>query len=208
MFGVDVPKYTADEQEAIDRDDFRSTLIQMVDDQYAAKEKELSEAGVDSRQLERMILLRNVDVKWMDHIDAMDQFRRGIGLRALGQRDPIVEYRMEGFDMFEGMVDSIQEDTVYALYHVRVESRVPEQPQVQNVRTNAGADGAPQEKPVPRPAPVAAATGSRQASRSVAQQTSDKPAPYHAEKKVGRNEPCPCGSGKKYKNCCGKQQQV
>jgi preprotein translocase subunit SecA len=107
----------------------------------------------------------------MDHIDAMDQFRRGITLRALGQRDPVVEYKMEGFDMFDEMVANIREDTVSMLFHIKVQSRVEQQEQ-KEIKTNAGEDGPPK--------------------------------PAQKEKTVGRNAPCPCGSGKKYKNCCGK----
>ena len=137
-----------------------------------------------------MVLLRVVDSKWMDHIDAMDQFRKGIGLRALGQRNTITEYRMEGFDMFDAMVESIREEAVYMLYHMRVESKV-EQKEIGEGKANIDADGNPIDAP----------KGNRQMSTN----SGEKPMPVRrVEKKVGRNEPCPCGSGKKYKNCCGK----
>ncbi|MEI6102206.1 MAG: SEC-C metal-binding domain-containing protein, partial [Eubacteriales bacterium] len=136
-----------------------------------AKEQEMVSAGFSMREIERMILLRVVDEKWMDHIDAMDQFRRGISLRALGQRNPVVEYKMEGFDMFDEMVTNIREDTVNMLFHIKVQSKV-EQNEQREIHTNSSEDG-----------PVA---------------------PVKKEKTIGRNSPCPCGSGMKYKNCCGK----
>ena len=125
------------------------------------------------RLLERRILLKNVDEKWMDHIDAMDQLKYGIGLRAYAQRDPIVEYRMEGSDMFDEMIRSIQIDSVKELMHVKKENIVVQRTQVAK--------------------PIEASHG---------EETVKKPKKRSAEK-VGRNDPCPCGSGKKYKKCCG-----
>lgn len=139
----------------------KSTALKL----YAFKEAEIEEAKQSMREIERILLLRVVDEKWMAHIDAMDQLRQGIGLRAYGQRDPIVEYRREGFDMFEEMVHEIQDDTVSMLFHVKVTSR----PKLQ-------------EAPKPIVRKIVDAKGH----------------------KIGRNSPCPCGSGKKYKNCCGK----
>lgn len=123
------------------------------------------------RELERVILLRNVDLKWMDHIDAMDDLRRGIYLRSYAQHDPVVEYRMEGFDMFDRMIDSIREDTVHMLMTVKVQNTPPKREQVAEPTTTGG-DGTN--------------------------------TPITKKAKVGRNDPCPCGSGKKYKHCCGK----
>ena len=136
---------------------------------YEQKEAEIAEVGQNMREIERILLLRAVDTKWMAHIDAMDQLRQGIGLRAYGQRDPIVEYRREGFDMFEEMIHEIQQETVTWLYHVKATS----QPQRRE---------APKEI-TPAPKKVLDSSGN----------------------KVGRNAPCPCGSGKKYKNCCGRE---
>ena len=121
-----------------------------------------------------MVLLRVVDQKWMDHIDDMDQLRQGIGLRAYGQKDPVVAYKMEGYNMFEEMVANIQHDVVRTLYHARI-NRVPERREAPKA-----AEGPAEAKPVKKNVPV------------------------HAAQKIGRNDPCPCGSGKKYKNCCGK----
>jgi len=133
---------------------------------YSLKEAEIETAGQSMRDIERILLLRVVDQKWMAHIDAMDQLRQGIGLRAYGHRDPIVEYRREGFDMFEEMIHEIQDDTVSMIFHVKITSK-PKQ----------------QEAPKPIVKKIVDSKG----------------------RKVGRNSPCPCGSGKKYKNCCGKQ---
>jgi preprotein translocase subunit SecA len=158
---------------------------------YQEKENEI---GADRmRDLERMILIRVVDNKWMDHIDAMDQLKSGIGLRALGQQDPAAAYANEGFDMFELMVQSIKEDTVKACYNVTVQTTT-ERRQIMGSgvgRKDEFADDSadePQRTDVP--------------PREKKQET------YRRESaKIGRNDLCPCGSGKKYKNCClGKEQ--
>ncbi|MBD5560254.1 MAG: preprotein translocase subunit SecA [Clostridia bacterium] len=206
VFGVEVTEPTLEEKEDLDPKTFRDELRRQVHEAYQAKEQEISEAGVNMRQVERMLLLRNVDMRWMDHIDAMDQFRRGIGLRALGQRDPIVEYRMEGYDMFEEMVQGIQEGTVGMLFHVRAESRI-EQKEAPKERSAQQETAAPALVGGARPAGLSA----RQAAAPSAQQrmqtnagSAERQMPVRVAKKVGRNDPCPCGSGKKYKNCCGK----
>ena len=139
---------------------------------YEAKEAEFPQPEM-IRELERVILLKTIDRKWMDHIDDMDQLRQGIGLQAYGQRDPLVEYKMSGYEMFDAMTDSIREDTVKLLSHVRVEEKV-EREQVAKV-TGTNKDDSLAKKPVMR-----------------------------AASKVYPNDPCPCGSGKKYKNCCGR----
>ena len=140
---------------------------------YKEKEAEFPEPEA-VRELERVILLKVIDRKWMDHIDDMDQLRQGIGLQAYGQRDPLVEYKMSGYDMFEEMINSIQEDTVRLLFHVRVEQKV-EREQVAKV-TGTNKDETAQGVPKKR-----------------------------AAAKVYPNDPCPCGSGKKYKQCCGRK---
>ncbi len=139
---------------------------------YEAKEAEFLEPE-HIRELERIILLKVIDRKWMDHIDDMDQLRQGIGLQAYGQRDPVVEYKMSGYDMFEAMTANIQEETVKTLLHVRVEQKV-EREQVAKV-TGTNKDDSAVKAPVKR-----------------------------ADKKIYPNDPCPCGSGKKYKQCCGR----
>ena len=140
---------------------------------YEAKEAEFPEPEA-LRELERVILLKVIDRKWMDHIDDMDQLRQGIGLQAYGQKDPLVEYKMSGFDMFDDMIANIQEDTVRLLFHVRIEQKV-EREQVAKV-TGTNKDDS-----------VAATPKRRETA------------------KVYPNDPCPCGSGKKYKQCCGRR---
>ena len=139
---------------------------------YEAKETEFPEPE-QFREIERVVLLKVIDRKWMDHIDDMDQLRQGIGLQAYGQRDPLVEYKLTGFDMFDDMISAIQEDTIRLLYHVQVEQKV-EREQVAKV-TGTNKDDTAQRGPKKR-----------------------------AEAKVYPNDPCPCGSGKKYKQCCGR----
>lgn len=143
-------------------------------DLYEQKEKEFE--GFDLREIERIILLKVIDRKWMDHIDDMDQLREGIGMQAYGQRDPVVEYRLVGFDMFNDMIKSIEEETAGALFHVQIEQKIEREEAPKITGTNKDIDG-------PR-------------------------TPYVRKgAKVGRNDPCPCGSGKKYKNCCGKNKK-
>ncbi len=139
---------------------------------YEAKEAEFPEAEA-IRELERVILLKVIDRKWMDHIDDMDQLRQGIGLQAYGQRDPLVEYKLNGYEMFDSMTDNIREDTVKLLFHVKIEQKV-EREQVAQV-TGTNKDDSATKAPVKR-----------------------------MDAKVYPNDPCPCGSGKKYKQCCGR----
>ena len=141
---------------------------------YEEKEAEFPEAE-QLRELERVILLKVIDQKWMDHIDDMDQLRQGIGLQAYGQRDPVVEYRMAGFEMFNDMTKAIQEETTGALFHVQVEQKIEREEAPKITGTNKDAEV--EKKPYVRKGA-----------------------------KVGRNDPCPCGSGKKYKNCCGRNK--
>jgi preprotein translocase subunit SecA len=140
---------------------------------YEAKEAEFPEPEA-IRELERVVLLKVIDRKWMDHIDDMDQLRQGIGLQAYAQKDPLVEYKLSGYEMFDSMTDNIREDTVKLLFHVRVEQKV-EREQVAQV-TGTNKDDSLGKTPVKR-----------------------------AEAKVYPNDPCPCGSGKKYKQCCGRK---
>ena len=146
----------------------------------AYKEKEENVGSPIMRELERVILLRNVDSKWMEHIDAMTELRNGIGLRAYGQHDPVIEYKREGFDMFDAMIDAIREDTVRMIFLAQI--RRQEEPKREQVAHETSAQGADDGSKV-------------------------KPTPHRAEAKVGRNDPCPCGSGLKYKKCCGKNEE-
>ncbi len=155
----------------------KAELIQQLKEEavkvYEAKEAEFPDQD-SIREVERVILLKVIDRKWMDHIDDMDQLRQGIGLQAYGQRDPVVEYKFAGFDMFDAMIDAITEETVKALTHIQVEQKV-EREQVAKV-TGTNKDESVQSAPKKR-----------------------------AGKKIQPNDPCPCGSGKKYKMCCGKK---
>ena len=152
------------------KEELKERILEAAHKAYALREQE---NGLENmREAERVILLRVVDQKWMDHIDAMDQLRQGIGLRAYGQRDPVVEYKVEGYEMFEEMVRSIQEQTVHILYNIKVEANVPKREKVAQPTSTSHGDSGPKR-------PVVKGT------------------------KVGRNDPCPCGSGKKYKRCCG-----
>ncbi|MBR3929610.1 MAG: preprotein translocase subunit SecA [Clostridia bacterium] len=162
--------YNADNKAT--REAFKERLLEKSLEVYARREDEIALAGFDMREVERTFLLMSVDRRWMDHIDAMDQLREGIGLRAYGQRQPIVEYQHEGYDMFEEMVRLIQEDTLRRLYNAII-TRPPERKEVaKNIVANRDAS-------IPK-------------------------RPVKTDKKAGRNDPCPCGSGKKFKECCGR----
>ncbi len=165
-------QYTTDELDDLSSEQLKNILKDRAHEVYAQKEEEIGSPIM--RELERVVLLRNVDEKWMDHIDAMQELRNGIGLRAYGQHDPVVEYKREGFDMFDAMIDAIREDTVRMIYLARV--RTQEEPKREQVAHETGAAGADD--------------GSLQKQ------------PVRAAKKIGMNDPCPCGSGKKYKKCC------
>ncbi|PKM68465.1 MAG: preprotein translocase subunit SecA [Firmicutes bacterium HGW-Firmicutes-2] len=163
---------TDDEKDGMNREKFIDFIINKAYELYKIKEDEFEDVEI-LREAERVVLLRSIDQKWMDHIDSMDQMRQGIGLRAYGQRDPLVEYKFVGFEMFDDMIESIQESTVRAMYSIRAKVKIEREQVAKITGTNKG--------------------------------ESSKPAPIkRAEKKVGRNEPCPCGSGKKYKQCHGK----
>ena len=140
---------------------------------YEAKEAEFPEPEA-IRELERVVLLKVIDRKWMDHIDAMEQLRQGVGLQAYGQRDPLVEYKMSGYEMFDEMTQNIREETVRLLFHIKIEQKVEREQQAKITGTNK--DDSLPKGPVKR-----------------------------ENAKVYPNDPCPCGSGKKYKNCCGRK---
>jgi len=135
------------------------------------------------RELERVVLLRTVDSKWMDHIDAMHELRQGVYLRAFGQQDPLIEYKYEAYEMFQEMIHSIQEDVLRLLFHLKV-------------------DQAPERRRVAAPVITLKTEGQGALEEARNAASPRKRAPVTVEK-VGRNAPCPCGSGKKYKKCCG-----
>ena len=157
--------------ESLTKESLSEHILNKAKEKYAEKEAEF---GAEKfREIERIVLLQVVDRKWMDHIDAMDQLRQGIGLRAVGQQDPVRAYQVEGFDMFDEMTASISEDTVGFLYHAVLNDNM-------------------ERKRVAQPLGVGRSDGSVENKTVV-----------NKDKKVGRNDPCPCGSGKKYKKCCG-----
>lgn len=149
-------------------------ISEIVEEKYKGQEELF---GDNIREVERIILLRTVDAKWMDHIDSMEQLRQGINLRAYAQRDPVVEYKFEAMDMFEEMIATIKEETVKMLFHVVPQSKIERKQVAKPLTENLGGDGTVQKKPVVK------------------------------AEKVGRNDPCPCGSGKKYKHCCLNKEQ-
>lgn len=163
-------------------------IVEKSKQKYEEKEKELGEQEI--RELERVVMLKVVDQKWMDHIDAMDDLKEGIGLRAYGQKDPVAQYRIEGFDMFDAMVAEIQKDVVKILLNIQ---KAGELKREQTAKITS----------------VAQATLDSinvvSENKQVPEQSDVKRTPVvNQGPKVGRNDPCPCGSGKKYKNCCGK----
>ena len=229
-------KYTADDLENLTKDKIKDLLKEKAHTLYSEKEKKYGSNIM--RELERVILLRNVDTQWMDHIDAMDELKKGIGLRSYAQKNPVVEYRFEGFEMFDQMVATIREDTVKTLFLVQLKPQAA-------ARTSAKAPAAPASNPQNQPAPTTPAEQSEaqqpsqaegnptmsEASQQPEDEQEQTPAPTFAMlqrqqvakptatsgdsslsparrtvKKIGRNDPCPCGSGKKYKKCCGRNE--
>lgn len=163
---------TEDEVQKLNKNELKHMLKERAVKLYEEKEAEFPEPEM-IRELERVVLLKSIDRKWMDHIDDMEILREGIGLQAYGQRDPLVEYKMAGFEMFDDMIANMQEETLRLLYHVRVEQKVEREE-------------------------VAKVTGTNK-------DDSGQKAPKRREsQKVYPNDPCPCGSGKKYKQCCGR----
>ncbi len=166
------PVVLKDDQKQMKKNELKHMLKEEAIKLYEAKEAEFPESE-QIREIERVILLKVIDNKWMSHIDDMDQLRQGIGLQAYGQRDPLVEYKMSGYEMFDGMTAAIREDTVRILFHIRVEQKVEREPAAKVTGTNK--DDSATKAPVRK-----------------------------IEKRVYPNDPCPCGSGKKYKQCCGR----
>lgn len=189
-------EYSADEIAEMTEESLREEISEEFRDLYKDKENEIGEDRM--REVERMILLRVVDNLWMDQIDAMDQLKTGIGLRALGQQDPAAAYAQEGFDMFEAMINEIREQTVKYCFNVTVntgterkaialEGEAKKDEYVEEDHQTGGISMPSEQRIPPR---------------------EKKPEPVKRDHpKVGRNDPCPCGSGKKYKNCCGKNQE-
>ena len=176
LLGDDELKYTPDEIEALEPEYLINVITERAMELYEKREQEFGPQL--TRELERVVLLKNVDIKWMDHIDDMEELKKGIRLRAYGQHDPVVEYRLEGFDMFDQMIASIREDTARMMLTLRLQKQ----------------EEAPKREQVAQP------TSTNVDDTDTSNKTVRK------GKKVGRNDPCPCGSGKKYKKCCGKDE--
>ena len=171
-------QYSEDELKTISKDDIKAELIQKVDDLSASREELFGEQV--TRELERVVMLKCVDVQWMDHIDAMEQLKRGIHLRGYAQRDPVVEYRNEGYDMFDQMIANIRDDTTRLFLSAKIQVIDEQEAPKEMVESGAGAA-------------VKISNPDEEEENASAKPTV----------KVGRNDPCPCGSGKKYKKCCG-----
>ncbi|MGN0988156.1 MAG: SEC-C metal-binding domain-containing protein, partial [Otoolea sp.] len=167
------PVYLSEDQKGMTKNELKHMLKEAAIKLYEEREAQFPTSD-QIREIERVVLLKVIDAKWMAHIDDMEQLRQGIGLQAYGQKDPLVEYKMSGFDMFESMTAAIREESVRILFHVRVEQKVEREPAAEVTGTNK--DGASAQAPVQR-----------------------------EEKKIYPNDPCPCGSGKKYKQCCGRK---
>lgn len=161
-----------EELESMKKEDLINAVYEIAKKIYELKEESVTSERM--REIERVILLQAVDSHWIDHIDAMDQLRQGIGLRAIGQQDPVVAYKLEGFDMFDNMTKAIQEDTVRYLYNFTIEEPIQRKQVVDVDKISSNVEEGQGNKPVKK------------------------------EEEIGRNDECPCGSGKKYKKCCGK----
>ena len=171
-------QYSEDELKTISKNDIKAELIQKVDDLSASREELFGEQV--TRELERVVMLKCVDVQWMDHIDAMEQLKRGIHLSGYAQRDPVVEYRNEGYDMFDQMIANIRDDTTRLFLSAKIQVIDEQEAPKEMVESGAGAA-------------VKISNPDEEEENASAKPTA----------KVGRNDPCPCGSGKKYKKCCG-----
>ena len=176
ILGPDDMNYDEEALQTVSKSDIVEELLNKAQTIYAAKEEEYGSDVI--RELERVILLKVVDTKWMAHIDDMDELKKGIGLRAFGQKNPVIEYRYEGFEMFDAMVEAIREDTIRMLLTVKLRK-----------------DVMPQREQVQKPDAPNAGAGDGSFSGEA------------RSKKIGDNDPCPCGSGKKYKKCCGMNKE-
>ena len=172
-----------DELEEMSRDEVQDFLNQMAEESYAQREQLFGEANM--RELEKIIMLRVVDNRWMEHLDRMDMLREGIGLLAYGQRNPLIEYKIKGHEMFGQMIDSIQNDIASLIFRVNIITREQQEAMEREAQQRMAA---------------AKQTHGDQSDDAVKKQ------PVKNGEKVGRNDPCPCGSGKKYKNCCGRKE--
>ena len=185
-FGID--KLHSLKEEKLNIEDVINELKDKIHEVYDQKEAEFGSENL--RELERVVMLKIVDQKWMDHIDAMDELKNGIGLRAYGQKDPVVQYRIEGFDMFDEMVANIKVDVVRFLLNARKREDGMVSRQESAQITNTSLED----------------TAIKSLDGVTPSKTNTNTPVVHTEPKIGRNDPCPCGSGKKYKNCCGRNE--
>ncbi len=170
---------TDEDKESLTREALKENLYNQAVQLYEQREQEFTSEQM--RELERVVLLRVIDQKWMDHIDDMERMKQGINLRAYAQKDPLMEYKFLGYEMFEELTNNIQTDTIHTLFNVRIIQAVPErEPVNQDMVTNTN-------------------------TTSNVEEPAEKSPAKKADAKTGRNSPCPCGSGKKYKHCCGNQ---
>jgi preprotein translocase subunit SecA len=189
-FGIDLPMddvfpKTSDDLMGM----IRQRVLRLLD------EREQVLGGEAMRRLERYLLLQIIDVKWKDHLHAMDQLRSGIGLRAYAQKDPQVEYKLEAYDMFQSMIDSIKDEVASLILRVRLAEEVAGPKDIWQVSEVVHSE-------------VGQFDASGMAEAAEASEKTEAPKPFvRTEKRVGRNDPCPCGSGRKYKKCCGAGQQ-
>ncbi len=211
-------KYTADELEELEQVDLINELKEKADELYKGNEEILPEETM--REMERVYLLKNVDTYWMDHIDAMEQLKQGIRLRAYGQRDPVVEYRFEGFDMFDQMIETIRENTVKMVLvaprriialqkqQEQMQRRLQEQQAkiAEQTKNAAAQQQAQPQKPQQLNVLFKREQVAKPSATSGDGTDTNRPVRKTAKEKVGRNDPCPCGSGKKYKKCCGRDE--
>ena len=174
IFPMEKITFTEEELRNMKKSKLKQLLKERATKLYEAKEAEVQDPE-QMREIERVILLKVIDSKWMDHIDDMDQLRQGIGLQAYGQKDPVVEYKMSGFDMFNSMIQSIYEDTIKLLMHISIERKIEREQVANPTGTNKDDSGIKEPK-------------------------------KRTEAKIYPNDPCPCGSGKKYKQCCGRKK--
>ena len=186
----------------------RSALAALLEDQadQVYEQRELAFGPQLMRDLERLILLRVVDGKWMDHLAAMDDLREGVGLRAYGQKDPLLEYKFEAFEMFEEMIHAVEDEVARLMYHVRIQGQAGRR--ALQAAGGAVADGGAGAGSTVTVSQDARREESRQrlAQATLAGGDAGRPAPVSTGQKIGRNDPCPCGSGRKYKRCCGRGQ--
>ncbi|MDR1701752.1 MAG: preprotein translocase subunit SecA [Sporomusaceae bacterium] len=178
VFFAPAGKLTVDELEKLSRDELKDEIIKTAEDAYTAREQLFGESNM--RELEKVIMLKVVDTKWEEHLDAMEMLRQGVGLRAYGQKDPLIEYKFEAFDMFQQMLESIQEDIVRYMFRINI---LTEDPQTGATVAVVNRPSAESEEEAP---------------------TRERRKPLTSKTAAKRNEPCPCGSGKKYKHCCGR----